>query len=225
MSTTTSNYHLIKPSEAALYDINVQNTNMDTIDAQLKSNEDATQGAIKVSEASVTSFNKIAFVTDYPELPEEGTLYMLIIKDETSSNCFAEGTKVLTSKGLVNIEALKEGDTVTCFTSENDLIEKEIIKIVSHETDEIYRIEFDNDNYVEATWSHPFVMSNGSNKIVRYLEIGDSVQTISGELKINNIVINKNQEKYKVYDLLTESKNYLVGNDYIKVLSEESTGK
>ncbi|MHB8064475.1 MAG: hypothetical protein ACYDG2_17895, partial [Ruminiclostridium sp.] len=41
MATNTNNYNLIKPSQEDFYNIEDQNTNMDIIDAQLKSEEEA----------------------------------------------------------------------------------------------------------------------------------------------------------------------------------------
>ena len=44
MANTTSNYGLIKPVEEEYYDIGVFNANVDTIDNQLKENENSING-------------------------------------------------------------------------------------------------------------------------------------------------------------------------------------
>ena len=44
MANATSNYGLIKPLEDEYYDVGVQNSNMDTIDNKIKSNEDGIRG-------------------------------------------------------------------------------------------------------------------------------------------------------------------------------------
>lgn len=41
MASSTTNYGLTKPDQTELYDIAVQNANMDTIDSQMKANDDA----------------------------------------------------------------------------------------------------------------------------------------------------------------------------------------
>ena len=52
MSTTTTNYGMVKPTEDEFYDVAVQNGNMNIIDTQMKANADAAANAADAGRAA-----------------------------------------------------------------------------------------------------------------------------------------------------------------------------
>ncbi|KEO81027.1 hypothetical protein [Tumebacillus flagellatus] len=58
MPTTTANYGLVKPGQNENYDVDVQNGNMDKIDAELRANQQATAAAQATADAAIPASQK-----------------------------------------------------------------------------------------------------------------------------------------------------------------------
>ena len=70
MATKTTNYGLEKPDGTDFYDVDVQNSNMDIIDKQMKANANAI--------TQLNSDTKNAFATQYVELTGTGNNYFYL---------------------------------------------------------------------------------------------------------------------------------------------------
>jgi hypothetical protein len=90
----------------------------------------------------------------------------LIIFDE----CFVAGTKVLTARGVSNIEDVKVDDLVWAYDGERFSLER-VLNAWSRVADETCAVSVDGHTY-ETTGDHPFLTSNGWKK-ASDLEIGD----------------------------------------------------
>lgn len=137
--------------------------------------------------------------------------------------CFTANTKVLTKSGLKNIDDIKIGELILSYNKEENINElKEVDKLVSHITNDIYEIEIGTE-IIKASWSHPFYTDNKGIVLAKDLKVGDLLRCSDEKLiKIKSVNIIKDANE-KVYEIrVKDNNNYYVGNNQILVYNEES---
>lgn len=100
--------------------------------------------------------------------------------------CFPSGTRVITSKGKnKNISSIKVGDKLIGFNeTTSQLEETEVVKLIFNEEKEcLYKISFENGDYIKCTKEHPFYVK-GQWITAEQLSIGQEVYHISFTDKI-----------------------------------------
>ena len=98
MATKTTNYGLEKPDGTDFYDVDVQNSNMDIIDKQMKANSNA-----------ITQLNsdlKNAFVTQYAELNGTGNNYFYV--DRKQGYRLSSAILHVYDTGYIRVEAISQ---------------------------------------------------------------------------------------------------------------------
>lgn len=98
MATKTTNYGLEKPDGTDFYDVDVQNSNMDIIDKQMKANANA-----------ITQLNsdlKNAFVTQYAELNGTGNNYFYV--DRKQGYRLSSAILHVYDTGYTRVEAISQ---------------------------------------------------------------------------------------------------------------------
>lgn len=98
MATKTTNYGLEKPDGTDFYDVDVQNSNMDIIDKQMKANDNA-----------ITQLNsdlKNAFVTQYAELNGTGNNYFYV--DRKQGYRLSSAILHVYDTGYIRVEAISQ---------------------------------------------------------------------------------------------------------------------
>ena len=130
-----------------------------------------------------------------------------------NSICFVKGTKVLTQKGLSNIEELEVGDIVYTYNEETwELEEKAIEKTFINPAYEITTLTFENGEEIENTIYHPYYTEEGW-KETKDLKVGDKVLTKEGKYtEIIKIKTTNKKNAIEVYNLeIKDNHNYFVG--------------
>lgn len=128
--------------------------------------------------------------------------------------CFLSGTKVLSSKGLKEIESIGLGEKVYSFDEKGKILQSLVVGAYSVESDSYYLINTGN-NEVKVTGEHPFFTPSGfvpakelkENDIVFVLEKGNLVpqEIVSIELV---------KEKVKAYNLMVDNPNTFFANGF-----------
>jgi len=78
----------------------------------------------------------------------------------------------------------------------------------------IYRLEFENDNWIECTDNHQIFIDNGTKIDAAELKVGDNVMALGGDLVITKAFYTGRIEK--VYDLVgVDGGNRFYGNDIL----------
>lgn len=98
MATKTTNYGLEKPDGTDFYDVDVQNSNMDIIDKQMKANDNA-----------ITQLNsdlKDALVTQYVELNGTGNNYFYV--DRKQGYRLSSAILHVYDTGYIRVEAISQ---------------------------------------------------------------------------------------------------------------------
>lgn len=98
MATKTTNYGLEKPDGTDFYDVDVQNSNMDIIDKQMKANANA-----------ITKLNsdlKDALVTQYAELNGTGNNYFYV--DRKQGYRLSSAILHVYDTGYIRVEAISQ---------------------------------------------------------------------------------------------------------------------
>ena len=98
MATKTTNYGLEKPDGTDFYDVDVQNSNMDIIDKQMKANDNAI--------TQVNSDLKNAFVTQYAELNGTGNNYFYV--DRKQGYRLSSAILHVYDTGYIRVEAISQ---------------------------------------------------------------------------------------------------------------------
>jgi len=134
--------------------------------------------------------------------------------------CFVKGTKVITPRGLINIEELKKEEEVYTRNEKTNEIEiKKILQIFeSNYENDILKI-YTKDSSIEATLKHKFYIKNNSWTKAENLKVGDIlVNNSNEELEIKKIERIESTGIIKVYNLEVEDNhNYFVGFDCVLV--------
>ena len=98
MATKTTNYGLTKPDGADFYDVDVQNSNMEIIDKQMKVNADDIK--------QLNSDLKNAFVTQYAELDGTGNNYFYV--DRKQGYRLSSAILHVYDTGYTRVEAISQ---------------------------------------------------------------------------------------------------------------------
>lgn len=87
MATNTTNYNLVKPSENEYYDININNSNLDIIDTEIKKINDTLSSVS--TDAQSTSFDNSSngmTATNVQDAIEENKTSILSLQSELGTN-------------------------------------------------------------------------------------------------------------------------------------------
>lgn len=87
MATNTTNYNLVKPSENEYYDININNSNLDIIDTEIKKINDTLSSVS--TDAKSTSFDNSdngMIATNVQDAIEENKTSILSLQEELGIN-------------------------------------------------------------------------------------------------------------------------------------------
>ena len=98
MATKTTNYGLTKPDGTDFYDVDVQNSNMEIIDKQMKTNADD----IKQLNSDLGN----AFVTQYAELTGTGNNYFYL--DRKQGYRLSSAILHVYDTGYIRVEAISQ---------------------------------------------------------------------------------------------------------------------
>ena len=92
---------------------------------------------------------------------------------------------------------------------DKDNQETEITKIYNHKIDTVYQIHLDNDETIECSYDHKFLVDGGKATTAAQLKENDKL----GQHTITSIdIINKELD---VYEIKTESNTYTLANGII----------
>lgn len=95
---------------------------------------------------------------------------------EATNPCFAPGTMIMTSEGHFPIETLV-GKTVTVWDGES-WVTTDSFRVTGENID-LYEVELENGQTIQATPYHKFVLESGETKILLELKTGDTLETHS----------------------------------------------
>lgn len=107
------------------------------------------------------------------------------------SGCVCAGTKVYNHNSeLVNIEDLTQEEGILGFNQDLQEVSKEPITWMQPPSEKpCYKIYFDDLNYLECSYEHPILMSNGDFKATEDLSVGDVAIGVS-DVKNNVVTLN-----------------------------------
>lgn len=124
---------------------------------------------------------------------------------EYGQACLSGDTKIKTLNNDIYISDLELGDKVI----DKDNQETEITKIYNHKIDTVYQIHLDNDETIECSYDHKFLVDGGKAVTAAQLKENDKL----GQYIITSIdIINKELD---VYEIKTESNTYTLANGII----------
>lgn len=124
---------------------------------------------------------------------------------EYGQACLSGDTKIKTLNNDIYISDLELGDKVI----DKDNQETEITKIYNHKINTVYQIHLDNDETIECSYDHKFLVDGGKATTAAQLKENDKL----GQHTITSIdIINKELD---VYEIKTESNTYTLANGII----------
>lgn len=124
---------------------------------------------------------------------------------EYGQACLSGDTKIKTLNNDIYISDLELGDKVI----DKDNQETEITKIYNHKIDTVYQIHLDNDETIECSYDHKFLVNDEKAVTAAQLKENDKL----GQYIITSIdIINKELD---VYEIKTESNTYTLANGII----------
>lgn len=141
MSTNTNHLGLIKPSPTDYYDIEVFNSNADSIDGAIKGHDDRIADIENNFDMKNSIRSELVVTQDHITSVPEGT-----VSGGSVEICGLEGLSVLQALDNGNFESVKNW---SCPYSNMDALENEIIEIVDT-PDNAARIEYVTDNAVQG---------------------------------------------------------------------------
>ncbi|MEE3719725.1 polymorphic toxin-type HINT domain-containing protein [Tumidithrix elongata RA019] len=119
-------------------------------------------------------------------------------------NCFAAGTKILTTEGEKNIEDIKVGDWVISDdpNTPGDIEAKQVLDTFVRETTALVEIYIEGD-VISTTGEHPFWVADKGWVKAKDLEVGSLLQTEDGRV-IDIDKIEKREGQFEVYNFNVE---------------------
>ena len=138
---------------------------------------------------------------------------------KTKQQCLIEGTKVLTEKGMKNIEDISIGDKVYSMNTQNNQKElRKVNAVYRGETSETYKIMIGNEE-IQTTARHKFYTADRGWIVASSLEVGEEIiDKDSNKLKITKIEQKRYEKPVKIYDLTVEEyHNYFITESAILV--------
>ena len=124
---------------------------------------------------------------------------------EYGQACLSGDTKIKTLNNDIYISDLELGDKVI----DKDNQETEITKIYNHKIDTVYQIHLDNDETIECSYDHKFLVNGGRATTAAQLKENDKL----GQYTMTSIDIIK--KELDVYEIKTESNTYTLANGII----------
>ena len=135
-----------------------------------------------------------------------------------NTECFVEGTKVLSKDGYKNIEDIKVGDYVYTLNLETNEKELNLVEaIYLNATNEIVEITT-QDEIILTTPKHRFFIVDRGWVRAKNIKIGDKLSTLQNvDSVVKNINFIKTETKLPVYNFkVQDHHNYLITNsDYL----------
>lgn len=144
--------------------------------------------------------------TSFSEAIHSGSVGCTIyINSASGQACLSEDTKIKTLNNDIYINDLELGDKVI----DKDNQETEITKIYNHKINTVYQIHLDNNETIECSYDHKFLVEGGKTVTAAQLKENDKL----GQHIITSIdIINKELD---VYEIKTESNTYTLANGII----------
>ncbi len=144
--------------------------------------------------------------------------------------CFAKGTLIWTTVGLVAIENIQPGDIV--YAKEAEGIEQSVdvtqeaetapvLEVYEHEVDETYIVTIDGEE-IETTAEHPFYDEDGEQVEAKDLQEGDKLTTEDGDTatvdSVDSVECIHHDEPVTVYNFcVMEDHTYFIGEHGVLV--------
>ena len=132
--------------------------------------------------------------------------------------CFIAGTLILTSVGLVPIEAVAAGDMVLSFNPDTQVVSEQVVEeTFVRESSELVHIEVGNET-ISATPDHPFYVPQKGFVEAVNLRAGDILCTVNGEYVIVE------QIQHEILEKPIEVYNFRVANTHTYFVGDVSVG-
>ena len=154
-------------------------------------------------------------------------VYKEIYPGTEGTACFGKDTKVWTKTGEKTIDKVELGDEVLAYDWCKDrVVYAPIVKIFSHEQEEVYHIILENDNDLYVTGDHPILERDKGKIPASMIKKGHVLMNDKG---VGYPVKSNRKVKYNdtVYEIRMEGNvlNYFVGDSKIMVFNEIITGE
>lgn len=154
-------------------------------------------------------------------------VYKEIYPGTEGAACFGKDTKVWTKTGEKTIDKVELGDEVLAYDWCKDrVVYAPIVKIFSHEQEEVYHIILENDNDLYVTGDHPILERDKGKIPASMIKKGHVLMNDKG---VGYPVKSNRKVKYNdtVYEIRMEGNvlNYFVGDSKIMVFNEIITGE
>lgn len=139
--------------------------------------------------------------------------------------CFVAGTKISTKRGMVSIENVREGDLVTSIDdSTGEISYSKVVKTFIHDVDEyMFKIRTDDDE-VECTGIHKFLVLSGEKKVWRPAEfLHPGTILVRADNTTRKIIdFHAVDKQVRVYNIeVAGNHNYCVGESKILVHNKD----
>lgn len=164
-----------------------------------------------LNQQNVISGQPMTFESDssgvsFSEAIHSGSVGCTIyINSASGQACLSEDTKIKTLNNDIYINDLELGDKVI----DKDNQETEITKVYNHKINTVYQIHLDNNETIECSYDHKFLVDGGKATTAAQLKENDKL----GQYIITSIdIINKELD---VYEIKTESNTYTLANGII----------
>lgn len=126
-----------------------------------------------------------------------------------SGGCFPKGTKIDTPTGKLDIADLEEGDYVLSFDLKKEKsYAAKVLKKITHESNRIWRIEFDDGSHIDTTGVHSFSVQDRW-EMASKVRPGDEFKSYdSSKGVVNKVVVysGPTDDMEKVFNLVVQSK-------------------
>ena len=154
-------------------------------------------------------------------------VYKEIYPGTEGAACFGKDTKVWTKTGEKTIDKVELGDEVLAYDWCKDrVVYAPIVKILSHEQEEVYHIILENDNDLYVTGDHPILEKDNGKIPASMIKKG---HVLTNDKGVGYPVKSNRKVKYNdtVYEIRMEGNvlNYFVGDSKIMVFNEIITGE
>ena len=139
--------------------------------------------------------------------------------DAVTGTCFTGDTKIYLSNGFVMIKDIKVGNMIYTYNEKTKKVEvNKVLRKFEHHTDELYKIEIDNQ-IIKTTKIHPFYVKKKNSLDYKWIKAGDIdkgdyLYTSEGkEVIVDNIIDEKLNNTITVYNLEVDGNHdYYVGD-------------
>lgn len=134
--------------------------------------------------------------------------------------CLSGDTLIWAVNGLISIKDIKVGDTVHCFTSDNEIVLSTVLSTSTHENYDLNRYHYWG-GYVDATPNHAFYTENKAFKEIGQWEEDEFF--IDSNFEYRPLLKTEYLGKYTVYNFVVKDwHTYIVGK--VGILSSNGGG-